>query len=365
MIPIHFTEQSQEGASQVRCRKSQVSPSFSNLVTWCLRLFTTPGNLVRSRLIRCACLVLLPWAAAARTCELGLTPYLIEVDETSSLVSSEGPGDIHDTETETSKHLADHQLHQPDITMHQLLFKLEFWQLFFLLGLLCGVGLMTIKYVTWYSCTSKLLTSYSNIGNDAQALWSHYDDSVSHSFILKRQLIQVAIISLGSFVGRLLTGVGSDFLVKKLHASRFWCLVTASGIFTIAQIVASRTENPNHLAYVSALTGLAYGALFGVYPAITADTFGIGGLSFNWGALTLSPVVTGNIFNLCYGAIYDKHSFMKDGERTCVDGLECYRGAYYISLSASLIGVLVSLWSIHHEHVTKRKLASQIGSHEA
>ena len=46
----------------------------------------------------------------------------------------------------------------------------------------------------------------SNIGNDADALWRHYDDSVSNEFIARNQAMHVSILSLGSFAGRLLSG---------------------------------------------------------------------------------------------------------------------------------------------------------------
>lgn len=107
---------------------------------------------------------------------------------------------------------------------------------------------------------------------------------------------------------------------------------------------------------MSGLTGLAYGALFGVYPALVADSFGVKGLSLNWGAMTMSPVVSGNIFNLAYGAIYDRHSMvLEGGERDCEEGLKCYRSAYWITLAASLVGIVLSLWSVRHEHVVRAR----------
>ena len=137
--------------------------------------------------------------------------------------------------------------HKPDITGFRLLRTPKFWQLFIMLGLLCGVGLMTIN----------------NIGNNARALWHHYDDSAGHDFIQARQLVHVSILSVASFCGRLLSGIGSDWLVHH-HASRFWTLVASACIFTAAQVVALTLENPHQLFWLSGLTGLAYGALFGL-----------------------------------------------------------------------------------------------------
>jgi hypothetical protein len=155
-------------------------------------------------------------------------------------------------------------------------------------------------------------------------------------------------------------GVGSDFLVKRLHANRGWCLVIASLIFSAAQFCAIKIEDPFKLQYVSGLTGLAYGFLFGVYPSLVAETFGIHGLSQNWGFMTLAPVVSGNIFNIFYGIVYDSHSeILPGGERQCDEGLACYRSAYMVTIGACALGLAVSLWNIHHIHMKRVKDAKR------
>lgn len=259
-------------------------------------------------------------------------------DETSSLMSSEtGPGDLRDD----SKH--HHTNHKPEITGWALFRTPKFWQLFIMLGLLCGVGLMTIN----------------NIGNDAKSLWHHYDDSASHDFIQKRQLMHVSTISLLSFCGRLSSGIGSDWLIHH-HASRFWTLVASALIFSLAQVVGLTVENPNMLFWLSGLTGLGYGCLFGVYPALVADAFGPSGMGINWGAMTMAPVVSGNVYNLFYGMVLDKHSTFKGdgkggGERVCDEGRTCYSAAYWVTLLSSVVGVGWALWCIRHEHVAKMR----------
>ncbi|KAI9693234.1 MAG: hypothetical protein M1822_005230 [Bathelium mastoideum] len=266
-------------------------------------------------------------------------------DEMSSLLSSSsGPGDIAARQDLSKKQNL--SSHHADITGLALFSQFKFWQLFLMMALLAGVGLMTIN----------------NIGNDARALWSHWDDSVSHNFIQERQLMHVSILSVASFSGRLLSGIGSDFVVKTLRSSRFWNLLVSSCIFTCAQVAALQIVNPHSLWLLSSLTGLAYGALFGVFPALVADAFGPSGLAFNWGAMTMAPVISANIFNIAYGSIYDEHSIDpgeklggKEVGKICGEGRECYRGAYWITLAASLVGVLVSLWSIRHESVKARR----------
>ncbi|CAM1511109.1 Fc.00g086220.m01.CDS01 [Cosmosporella sp. VM-42] len=254
-----------------------------------------------------------------------------EMDETSSLVSSRSSlaGDVLLGST-----IDLDRSHRVDIRGLKLLSSLEFWQLFSIMGILAGIGLMTIN----------------NIGNDAKALWKHYDDTVSDEFLIKRQQMHVSILSVCSFLGRLSSGVGSDFLVKNLHASRVWCLVFACFVFFLAQICALNISNPHLLGLVSGLSGLGYGFLFGVFPSIVAETFGIHGLSQNWGFMTLSPVVSSNVFNIFYGKVYDKHSVVQPGgERFCLDGLGCYRAAYWVTLGACGAGLFSALWVIRHQ----------------
>ena len=117
-----------------------------------------------------------------------------------------------------------------------------------------------------------------------------------------------------------------------------------------SQVTGHSVSNPNTLVIVSAFTGVAYGFLFGVFPSLTAHTFGIGGLSQNWGVMTLAPVFSGNIFNLLYGSIYDHHSIVgEDGDRECDDGLACYRPAYFMTFLSGICGMAVCLWSIMRE----------------
>ncbi|KAH0532366.1 hypothetical protein TsFJ059_001068 [Trichoderma semiorbis] len=223
---------------------------------------------------------------------------------------------------------------EPDIRGVKLLFSLDFWQLFSMMAILAGTGLMTIN----------------NIGNDANALWKHYDPSVDEPFLVSHQQIHVSILSVFNFVGRLLSGIGSDYLVKTLRASRIWCLAVACLIFLLAQICALQIEMPQKLVFVSGLSGLAYGFLFGVFPSIVAETFGIRGLSQNWGFMMLAPVASGNVFNLLYGRIYDHHSVVEpDGTRSCDDGIACYRGAYTVTATANAVGLILTLYIIHHQ----------------
>jgi len=72
--------------------------------------------------------------------------------------------------------------------------------------------------------------------------------------------------------------------------------------------------------------------------------------------MTLSPVVSGNVFNLFYGVVFDSHSVIgPTGERSCPDGLECYRAAYMVTLGACGLGLVVTLLVIRHQFLQRQK----------
>jgi hypothetical protein len=83
--------------------------------------------------------------------------------------------------------------HRVDIRGMKLLKSMEFWQLFSIMGILSGIGLMTIN----------------NIGHDSTALWKLHDGTVDDKTLVLRQQMHVSILSVGSFLGRLLSGAYS------------------------------------------------------------------------------------------------------------------------------------------------------------
>lgn len=100
---------------------------------------------------------------------------------------------------------------------------------------------------------------------------------------------------------------------------------------------------------------MSYGILFGCFPSIIAETFGVNGLATNWGCAVLSPVTFGNLFNIYYGMVYDSNSVIEDnGDRQCAKGLECYRSAYVLTTIASIGGLLMTLWTIRFQHELRK-----------
>ncbi|MCJ1440813.1 MAG: hypothetical protein MMC23_001299 [Stictis urceolatum] len=264
-------------------------------------------------------------------------PELSKLDtEDSSHAAVDTSGDEDDSHSADDAHGSVYA----DLRGWALLRVIEFYQLFIIIGVLTGIGLMTIN----------------NIGNNAQALWSHWDENTPAEVIHQRQSMHVSIISIASFTGRLCSGIGSDIIVERLHMSRIWCFVLSSLLFCIAQVCGLTLESPNFLFVLSTISGLGYGFLFGVGPSITADTFGPHGLSQNWGTMTLSPIIFANIYNLMYGRIYDHHSNIRpSGHRECLDGLLCYKDAYWVTFFSSIASIILCLWTIRHGRPAKQR----------
>lgn len=127
-------------------------------------------------------------------------------------------------------------------------------------------------------------------------------------------------------------------------------------MFIVAQVCALCIHDPHKLGVISSLSGLAYGILFGVFPSIVAETFGVDRLSQNWGLMTLSPVISGNLFNLFYGRVFDKQSSIgAGGVRICNKGIACYSDAYLVTLNACVLGTAVTIWVITRKHFVRSR----------
>ncbi len=175
-------------------------------------------------------------------------------------------------------------------------------------------------------------------------LWRKAESKISQPALQKQLLLHVSIISIMSFCSRLISGASSDFLVRH-HRSRFSCVAASSFIFLLAQLYGMWCGNPRLLWILSVLTGLAYGALYGVYPALVTDAFGLKQLSRNYGIISLAPILWSSIFNLNYGRIIDLNSStIPNDEKQCTQGLQCYAEAYHYTLVATAAGSGLVFW---------------------
>lgn len=88
--------------------------------------------------------------------------------------------------------------------------------------------------------------------------------------------MQVSIISIANCLGRIFIGVSADFVKNTFQAPRSYCICFIATVFVLSQVTATQVEAVESLWYVSALLGFAYGCVFGVFPTIAIEWFGLG-----------------------------------------------------------------------------------------
>lgn len=286
--------------------------------------------------------------------------------------------------------------HQIDISGRRLFKQVDFYLIFFVMTLVSGAGLLLINNV---GTITKTLWDYNHRNQPILVAADNTDlllprsapsnptlPSASEFTTLKlsakspvqqMQARQVSAISLCNFSGRIIIGLLSDWLVNRTAspANRVWLLVVVTTLALASQLLAAfpgAISTVDSLFAISTLTGLAYGTLFGVCPTLVFEWFGMKHFSQNYGFVSLSPVVAGNIFNLLFGRIYDSHvpsdttilrvvaealGAMRNGgkgaeggrgdhpaaKHLCMDGEECYRQVFMITSIGCAIAVVVSL----------------------
>ena len=71
-------------------------------------------------------------------------------------------------------------------------------------------------------------------------------------------------------------GIIADFTKGKLGLPRSFCIVLVATTFIISQATCYSIVDIEHLWKASALLGLAYGGLFGLFPTLVIEWFGLG-----------------------------------------------------------------------------------------
>ncbi|KAJ7916308.1 major facilitator superfamily domain-containing protein [Mycena leptocephala] len=209
----------------------------------------------------------------------------------------------------------------PNIYGRALWLNLDFWLLFAILSLLSGTGLMYIN----------------NVGSMSQALFAKGNPAYDEVEASQWQAAQVSTISIMNFAGRIIIGLISDNIKNRFGFPRSYSLLIVSSLFFCSQLLAAQISEVTDLWKASALVGLAYGTIFGLFPTVCIEFFGLSHFSENWGYLSLSPMVGGNLFSIAFGRNLDAH---EPGESTaaaaaraavrvaahqCLEGRSCYR----------------------------------------
>ncbi|KAF8173863.1 major facilitator superfamily domain-containing protein [Mycena galopus ATCC 62051] len=207
----------------------------------------------------------------------------------------------------------------------------------------------------------------NNVGSMSQALFAKthpvYDEAEASPW----QAAQVSTISIMNFAGRILIGLISDSLKNRLGFPRSYSLLLVSTLFFCSQLLAASIDDVTGLWKASALVGLAYGTIFGIFPTVCIEFFGLAHFSENWGYLSLSPLVGGNLFSIAFGRNLDAHEpgetaattavaaagAVAGGARQCLEGRSCYVATLGLTGTACFAAILLSALAAWRE---RRKL---------
>jgi hypothetical protein len=158
---------------------------------------------------------------------------------------------------------------------------------------------------------------------------------------------------------------------------RSYCFVLVSGVFFVSQVATVSINDIAHLWIASALVGLAYGGAFSLLPTVCLEWFGmrkcwapplfkkkeilncnflLAHFSENLGYLFVSPIVAGNLFSLLFGRNLDAHRSSPSHNNPppllhvytapqCLQGLNCYRNTIYLTMFATFLAILLSIWA--------------------
>ncbi|GAA5908174.1 uncharacterized protein JCM6883_004295 [Sporobolomyces salmoneus] len=182
-----------------------------------------------------------------------------------------------------------------DLSGWRMLRHSDFHLLFLYLGTCSGIGLMVINNLGTVTVT------LAEEGTDPRA-------------IATMQAHLVSLLSICNCLGRLAVGFTSDLFLHhvpdRYRFARVWWLAVTACLFIVSQLLAGRAETiegVHGLALPTALTGFAYGCLFGAVPVVGLERFGVASYATNNGYLTLSPAIFANLTNALFGIIYDSH----------------------------------------------------------
>ncbi|KAJ2734565.1 hypothetical protein IW152_002222 [Coemansia sp. BCRC 34962] len=181
----------------------------------------------------------------------------------------------------------------------------------------------------------------NNIGTIVNALYFSSTDDPDPSAAQRLINHHVAVVSLGSFMGRLTIGAITDLGKRFWGLPRSGILVVVVFCMVLSQIIAGAAETLTTLLLGSALTGLSYGFLFGVMPTLVSVWFGTKHFGSNWGMTTVFIGFSGQALGAFFGYVYDAN--MPDQDPSKCRGGACYRDAFVLSMGVGLLGLLAAV----------------------
>ncbi|POM60650.1 Major Facilitator Superfamily (MFS) [Phytophthora palmivora] len=203
-----------------------------------------------------------------------------------------------------------------DITGVALLTDVRFWMLFIPVMIVIGAGLLVM----------------SNVSFIVESLGGPVDQVP----------LMVAVFSILNTLGRLLTGAVSDLLLTRYPRAYF---TGASALFTAITQGVFLSVSPRWLVLPVAMAGFSEGVMFGTFPVIIREEFGLQHFGKNFGLLSLANCVGYPLFFSPLASYVYQHSTATrtvDGVEKCF-GTQCFGPVFIVAIALSAVALVCSI----------------------
>jgi MFS family permease len=204
--------------------------------------------------------------------------------------------------------------HIPEVTGMEMLSDARFWLLFFPVLILIGAGLFIM----------------SNISFIVEALDGPMDQVP----------MMIALFSAGNMISRIVTGAVSDHFLDQCPRAYFAAL---SAICTALTQIVFLILPPIWLIVPVTLAGIAEGIMFGTFPVIIRESFGIQHYGKNYGFISLANAIGFPLFlSPIASFFYHLSSVTIDGVEKCF-GMVCFQPVFLLVICLCIIAFMCSL----------------------
>ncbi|GMF18439.1 unnamed protein product [Phytophthora lilii] len=203
-----------------------------------------------------------------------------------------------------------------DITGVALLSDVRFWMLFIPVMIVIGAGLLVMSNVSFI---------VESLGGP-----------------IEQVPFMVALFSIVNTLGRLATGAVSDLLVTRYPRAYF---AATSALLTAATQAVFLSVPSRWLVLPVAMAGFSEGVMFGTFPVVIREEFGLQHFGKNFGLLSLANCVGYPLFFSPLASYVYHHA---SGTRT-VDGVEkcfgsrCFGPVFVVAIALSAVALVCSL----------------------
>ncbi|KAJ2453941.1 hypothetical protein EV183_001897 [Coemansia sp. RSA 2336] len=193
----------------------------------------------------------------------------------------------------------------------------------------------------------------NNVGTIVNALY--YSSAEDPNPNAAQRLINhhVAVVSLGSFAGRLIIGIVADTCKRLWRVPRSGILVVVALCVMASQLMVAAANTLPLLLVGSAMTGLSYGFTFGFVPTLVSVWFGTRHFGSNWGLTSMFIGFSGQALGAFFGYVYDSNLPDQDPSK-CYDG-QCYRSAFGLSAVVGFLGMIAAAALAKHRSYRRKE----------